>query len=117
MSSIALENELSGMKNMVIALGYGTHPEVKKIDSKLRKIIGKGNFCWDVAGMITVKVPTTKKQKILDTFPEIVEEKRYFGCNFTWMSDTYKSRFHVGWHPSNVRSYGKPKIGEENAKR
>lgn len=109
MKSIALANAMSDYKDIVIAIGYYTHPQTESIVEELRKQLGKKNICLDVSGMITARIPPKKQRKILALFPDIKEYKKFFGCTYTWMDAGYEERFDVKWHPQNVGRYGAPK--------
>jgi len=109
MASKALANALADYKDMVIAIGYCTHPQTEKIVGELEKHLGKKNICLDVSGMVTAFIPPKKQKKILALFPDIKERKKFFGCSYTWMGN--ESRFDVRWHPQNVNRYGESETG------
>ncbi len=115
MTSLALKNAMNEppYKDMIIAIGYYTHPQTETLVKKLKEQLhlGNKNICLDVSGMVTAFIPLKKREKIKTLFPGIKytgEGERFFGTTHRWMGEGYKGRFDVRWHPQNVRNYGEP---------
>lgn len=109
--SLIMEKEVYGKDKLLVCLGYGTHPKVKKIYEKLNKFIGRKRFVCDISGIVVVEIPKTKVKDVLKKFRSI-KKKRFWGVDYAWI-DNDMTRFNCRYHPENCRKYGLPKCYEK----
>ena len=84
--------EVEGDKDadcMIIDIGFVTDEAARnRADQLIAAGIGRQNLIWgpsDGDPRIHLRIPATKRKKILEEFPGIKNKKTWFGANYSWL--------------------------------
>lgn len=92
MTDFILENAMAeGKKHKIVAIGYVQYKKVRERADRLLKYVSRKNFGVHHAGMMIVRIPPRKLERILTEFPEIQEHKAYWQCKYKWIEDEDES--------------------------